>query len=144
MIGRTLAGLVDAWVQPEVANQLPRVSEAPDVAAGQGHEATDHRVGHRFSGDLDLEHLQGAFDQVDLGQVPLHGGVLVFRQRLLRQPSAAADPDKVPMRARRDPVGKQDRLDQVLESNSLAYQLRAPGDLPAQGEGSRIGHPHLR
>jgi hypothetical protein len=47
------------------------------------------------------------------------------------------------VRARRDEMGVQDRLNQVLETDALANQLRAARNLPSQSQGPLIGHPDL-
>jgi hypothetical protein len=62
---------------------------------------------------------------IELAQVTLHCQTLISRQDLLAKPGAAHGATKILMRAGRDQMGVQDRLNGVLQPRTLAHDLVA-------------------
>lgn len=157
VISGALARLARARVQSKVADQLGWIVKAPHIAdggrdagcdghidAGQCHQASDGRVSHSHFGNIGLYVLEGPFDEINLGQVPLNGSPFIIRKSLGSNPLPPAYAGQVAVRARRDQMGMQDRLDEVLQPYSLADQLGASGHLSSKGECCFVGNPDFR
>ena len=154
---RLTARLPDPRVQPEIRHQPAGGREPVKVADGrhdrQRHGGVDPGDRHQ---PLDLPALQrdtserGVDDpqllpvEVELAQQRLDGELLIRRQRLVRQPAPALDPEQIRHRRLRDQVALQDRLYLILDPRPLPDQMRAPSDLPAQRLRVLVGHPHRR
>jgi hypothetical protein len=82
--------------------------------------------------DICVHSLQGEFDLIDMLEVTIRRLPFVGGQRLASQPLPPADAREIAMRTWRDQMRVKDRLDQVLQADSLPYELRPPGDLASQ------------
>ena len=155
--GRQAAGLLDPWVQPEIADQLLRTTEAAKVADrgdqrqrdGRVHAGDGHQPQHLFA--LQSSAPQGGVDdpqllvvKVDLAQQGVDRELLVGGQVLIGQPAAALDPEQVGCRAAWDQVAVKDRLHLVLQPRALPDDARPSGDLATQRVGGLISDPHRR
>jgi hypothetical protein len=156
VVGRPRPGLPHTWVQPEIADQLLRSLEARDVAdrrlererydhvnAWDRHQARDALVRQRRACEIALDHLEVLAEPIELAQVPLDRKPLILRHDLLGKPRPPSRPAQILMRAGRDQVRVQDRLNDVLQAGALAYDLVATRDLPAQRLGWLVGDPDL-
>jgi hypothetical protein len=131
--------------QPEVADELARIMEAPDLAdggderrgghqahAGDGHQPLDLCRGQRTLGDHALEDRDLGVEEVDLAQAPIDGLTLVAGQLELGQPCAAALAERVCHRRAALEVAHQHRVDLVLGTGALTHELRTAREAPAQ------------
>jgi hypothetical protein len=94
--------------------------------------------------DICLHNLQRFADLVNQAQVPIIGDLFIGRQNLLGEPFASADPDEIAMLARRDQMRMEYRLDEVPQSQALAYQLFTSCDLPSQRQRLWVWNPDFR
>ena len=152
-----VAGLLDARVQAEVADELVRRAEAGEVADGGGdrdrdrdvdagdrHQSPGRLAAQRDARELGVDQPQLLAVEVQLAQQRPDGPALVGGQLLLGQPAPTLDPEHIGGRAARHEVAMQDRLDLVLQPRALAHQMRAPGDLAPARLGVLVGDPHAR
>jgi hypothetical protein len=91
------------------------------------------------AGEIVLHDLQILPKPNELAQMPLDGETLVFRHGLLGKPGTALAATQIRMRAGRDQMAVQDRLDDVLQPRPLPDDLVATGHLPAANAGTK--HP---
>ena len=157
VIGRPRPRLSDARVQAEIADELLRFVEARHLAdrrhhgerhhhvdARDRHQPLDALVRQRRAGEVALDHLQVLAEPVELAQMPFDREPLVLRHDLIDEPGPAFRPAQIGVRAGRDQMAVQDRLDDVLQPRSLPNDLVAAGDLPAQRLGRLVRDPDLR
>ena len=76
--------------------------------------------------------------------MPLDGKPFVLGQDLFKKPGASACPAEIGVRAGRDQVTMQDRLDDILQPRALSDDLIAPGHLPAKRLRRLIRNPDFR
>jgi hypothetical protein len=157
MVGRPGSGLSDAWVQAKVTDQLLGAVEAPNIAngrlererhdqidAGDRHQTCDALVSQGRAREIALNHLQVLAEPIKLTEMSLNGEALVLGQNLIGKPNPALGPAQIGVRAGRDEVRVQDRLDDVLQPRALAHDLITAGDLPAQSLSWLVSNPDLR
>jgi hypothetical protein len=77
---------------------------------------------------------------VKTGRIPQ---MLISGQDLLAKPSAAHGATEILMRARRDQMGVQDRLNDILQPRALPHDLVAACNLAAERLCCRVGDPNL-
>jgi hypothetical protein len=144
MVGGAWSGLPDAWVQAEITHKLLRLIETGHLAdrrlhrqrdghvdTGDGHQALHAIISEGRAGKIAFDDLEVVAEPIELTQMPLDRQPLILRHDLLIQPCTARGAAQVGMRAGRDQVSVQDRLDDVLQPRSLPNDLVATGDLPA-------------
>ena len=128
MTGRLVAGLANAWVQPQVADQVPCAGEARDVAdhgdqrdggghvdAGDGQQAPHVLVALRLGRDEAIDLGEFLAEEVELAQAALDGETLIRRQFLDGEPSATLTAEEVAHRRASPEVALQHRRDLVLD-----------------------------
>jgi hypothetical protein len=155
MRGGLISGLADSWVQAQIADQLPRTAEPPEVAdrrhdrqrdsridAGNRHQALHVVTGQGYLAELRVDDLKFLAVKVELAQQRLDRLALIRRQLLLAKPRATLDPEQVRGRAARHEVSVQDRLNLVLQPRPLAHDVRPTSNLTAQRMGLLVGEPH--
>ncbi len=85
------------------------------VNAGDRHQPLDLLGLKRDSAELGVDDPQLLAVEVELAQQCLDGQRLIRRQRLVREPAAALDPEQVRRRRLGDQVALQDGLHLILE-----------------------------
>src|SRR5436190_18338772 len=143
--GGLAARLVDARVEAEVADQLPRTWEAADVAdRGEqrgGGDEVDARQGEQPTHLLRIEHLLGerpldqgdlCVEEGDLAQAGRDRLLLIGWQLLRGEPAPSAYPEEVAHRWLALQVADQRRVHLVLGPCALPDQLGPRRDPPAQ------------
>jgi hypothetical protein len=152
-----LAGLPDARVDPEIADQLLGGREAVDVPdrGDQGRGGRDVDPGDRHQ-PFDLGALEGLLgelavdvrdlggEEIDLAQARLDGVALVAGEFELGEPPAAAFTEQVTHRRAAFQVVHEHGGDLVLRAGPLTHQLRPPGGESAQHTRALIADPHPR
>ena len=156
MAGGAAAGLADARVEAEVADQLARRGEAADVAdrghegrrrlhvdAGDGHQPQQLRPGERLLGDLAIERGDLGVEEVDLAQTAIEGQPLVDRQLQPGQPAAAALAERVGNRRPLAQVAGEHAMRLVLRPCAGTHQPLTPVGQPPQRPRPLVRRPHL-
>src|SRR4051794_8405793 len=105
---RRVAGLADARIEAEVADELPLPGEAPDISdrgeerrggdhvdARDRHQSPDLRRGQSVAGDLFLDLGDLLVEELDLAQTAIDRLALLDRQFDLPQPFAAGEAEQV-------------------------------------------------
>ena len=64
--------------------------------------------------------------------MPFDGKPFILGQDLVEKPCPSAGPAQIGVRAGRDQMAVQDRLDDILQARPLPDDLIAPGHLPAK------------
>ena len=157
VVGRAKPGLADARVEAEVADQLLRTVEAGDVAyrrhqpgrhrqvdAGDRQQPVDRHVLERALGDVAVEVGEVLAQPVELADMARDRRPLILRQRLARQPLPAAPIEEIGVRALRDQVCMEDRVDLVLQPCPVADDLVASRRQPALPLRICVRRPDLR
>jgi hypothetical protein len=156
VISRPWSRLPDTWVQAEVADKLLRFVKARHIAnrsydrkrhhhvdARDRHQALDAIVRKSRAGQIALDYFQVLAQPVELAQMPLDREALILRHDLLDEPRPALRSAEICMRARRDEIGMQNRLYDVLETGSLSDNLIATRHLTAQCQRRFVGDPNF-
>jgi len=143
-------------VKAKVADELPGALETADIAdrghdtsgdrevdAGDRHQPLDCLVVEGALGDLAIEDVQVICEPVELAHVSIDGAAFVVGQRLACQPRPAAGVEQICMRALRDQVRVQDRVNLVLETGAMPHDLVASGHQSALTFGGNIRRPDL-
>jgi hypothetical protein len=155
--GRLTAGLFDPRVQTEVGDELLGPAEPAEVThgsddrqrhggvhAGDGHQPLDLSTAKRHAAELSIDDPQLLGVKVQLAQQRVNGQLLVRRQRLVRKPAAALDPEQISRRAPRDQVTVKNRLHPILQAGPLTHDMRAASHLTTQRLCGLVGDPHRR
>ena len=142
MVSRPRSRLPHARVQPEIADELLGFGKALDIAdrgdqrerdnhinAGDGHQAFCPFVGERRLGKIAFDGFEIVSQPVELAEVALYCQPLIPRQNLFGKPGTALGATQILMRAGRDQMGVQDRLNNVLQPRALPHNLVAPRHL---------------
>jgi hypothetical protein len=108
------------------------------------HQLLNAFVSQRRAGKITPDHFEILAEPIELAQMPLDGEALVLGHHLLSKPRTDLGSTQIPMRTGGYQVRMQDRLDDVLPPGTLAHDLIAAGNLPAQRLRHVIGDPHLR
>jgi hypothetical protein len=153
--GGLIAGLADARIEPEVADELVGVREAADVAdRGQercrddqvedrdGHRPADLRPLHGLQRDEPVDLGDLAVEERDLAQPGVDGLALLGRQLELAQPRLAFAAERVAGRRAALQAAHQNGVDLGLDARAGADQLTAPGQSSAHRADRLVGHPH--
>ena len=153
----TQPGLPYPWVQAKVADEFPRALEPADIA-NCGHESSSDRevdacdchqpldclVVEGALGDLAIEDVQVVCKPVKFAHMPLDCATFIVGHRLACQPRPAAGAEQICMRALRDQVRVQDRVNLVLETGAMPHDLVASGCQPTFALGDGVRRPDLR
>ncbi|MGF1598394.1 MAG: hypothetical protein ACFCVK_15925 [Acidimicrobiales bacterium] len=156
-MSRSGAGLVDLWVETQVAQELARALEAADVA-DRGHES-------RRGGEVDSRHGEqelnravlegGSFDdlvetlelfaqELELAKARRHCLSLVIGQLDTIEPAQPLDPEQVRRTRSLNQIAVQHSVDLVLQSRALTHEQRSAAH-PAAGQTLLLRtQPHLR
>ncbi len=142
---RMITGLVHAWVQPQVADQLLRAGETGDVAdrsqdAGSDdgihstdrHESLHVRLIECPLRQVLVDHQQLGGESVEFIEVTQHQAFLIDGHGQLFEPGTPLLGEEV-AGLTRNQVGMQDGLNPVLQPSRLRNKLGAFGDAPALG-----------
>ena len=153
---RPIPRLTDPGVETEVAHQLGRSAEAPDVAddredarrchepdAWDGEQTADPRV-------VDDHRRDGPGDRVDLlaqeriePECRVECQALVRRQLERGQPATPGDPEGIAHR-RAQESARQDGRHPVAGRGAVPHQAGAERHEPTQAPGRLVGYPDLR
>jgi hypothetical protein len=157
LAGGCLAGLTDAWVDPEVTDEAIGGREAVDVSdrgdQGRGgrdanardrHQSLDLRACEGLLGELAVDVRDLVGEKVDLAQARLDGVLLIGGELERGEPRAASFAEQVAHRRATFEVAHEHRHELVLRAGSGAHQLRAARGEPAQHTGLLIADPHAR
>ena len=152
MMSGAKPGLTHPRVQAEIAHELTRALEPADVAdrrhdagrhrqidAGDRHQPFHGAVVQRALGDLAVENGKVLGEPVEFAQMPDDRLSLVIGQRLTLEPLPSQPIEELGVRALRNEVSVQDRMDLVLDPGAMANDLIAARRRPALALGLRIG-----
>jgi len=95
-------------------------------------------------GKIAFDRFEIVCQAVELAQVTLHCQTLIPGQDLFGKPGPALGATQILMRAGRDQMGVQDRLNDVLQPRALAHDLVASRYLAAECLSRLVGDPDLR
>ena len=123
----------------EVADRRDDRQRDRGVDARDRHQPLDLLALERDPAERGVDDPQLLAVEVELAQQRLDRELLIGRERLVRQPAAALDPEQVRRRRLRDQVALQDRLHLVLEPRALPDDVRPASDLAAQRLGVLVG-----
>lgn len=156
VISRPWSRLPDTWIEAKVADKLLRFVETGHIAncshdrerhyhvdARDRHQALDTVVRKSRAGQIALDHFQVLAQPVELAQMPFDREALVLRHDLRDEPGPALRSAEICMRARRDEIGMQNRMYDILETGSLSDNLIATRHLTAQCLGRFVVDPNF-
>jgi hypothetical protein len=136
--GRLRARLTHAWVEAEVADEMPRRREPADVAdrgkQGARGDEVDAREGQQPAqagraeyelSECPVDRSNFPVEEVDPAQAGLDHLALVCRQLLRGKPAPTSGAKQVGCRRASLEVADQDRVHLVLLPGALSHQLRA-------------------
>jgi hypothetical protein len=156
-MGSAKPRLTNPRVEAEVAHQLLRTREAPDVADRCNKTGGDHQIDardrnqprdrgvvKRLAGDLPVEGGEILTHSVQFAHVPCDRETLVIGHRLPFEPGAPDPAEQVGMWTRRDQVRVQDRVHLVLDPRPVPDDLIAARNETAFALRHGIRRPDLR